>query len=363
MRIVFAVNGAANAPINQTALLASARYRGLIPAGEMQRRQIQAEVCTVFDLFRSSFDPSGVDLLILHQPKHDIVVLENVIGQMFARLDTIRRNGGVIVIDVSDFKFGEEFRKGLSHMIGAAKVAMYDLILRELFARCSAISTPTENLAELMRRSLHQPVPVYIVDDLVEVTRGEPRFAPSETLNMLWFGQMMSHAPSLQKFVHFELPQITKLRPAMLQILCEPVRPEDVTRYFGTSLEARGISFNQWSVAALNEALAGCDLVVLPVDTESMVAKGKSNNRILQSLYAGRYVVGNPLDSFRKLGDFVGLDRSILAGVAAALADPAGVTDRIRRGQEHIERHYTPAAIADRWLAIYRELTATPEPV
>src|SRR3546814_4321877 len=93
-----------------------------------------------------------------------------------------------------------------------------------------------------------------------------------------------------------------------------------------------------------------------------MLAKGKSNNRLLQSLYAGRYAVANPLDSFQKLGDFVGLDRSIPAAITTALAAPAGVTDRIRRGQASVDRHYTPAAIADRWLEIYRDLSAKQAP-
>src|SRR3546814_1524358 len=52
MRVVFAVNGDPSKPITQAASLASARYRGLIPAGEMARRQIRSEVFTVFDLLR-----------------------------------------------------------------------------------------------------------------------------------------------------------------------------------------------------------------------------------------------------------------------------------------------------------------------
>lgn len=361
MRVVFAVNGDPSKPITQAASLASARYRGLIPASEMARRQIRTEVFTVFDLLRPTFDTAGIDLLVLHQPKHDIVAAQNVIGVLLERLDMIRRNGGVIVIDVSDFKFGDSFRAMLRQIIGDAKTAMYHIILNELFARCTAITTPTENLAGQMRGALRQPAPVYVIEDVVEVARGEPRLAPGAALDMLWFGQMTSHIAALQKFVHADLPQIAGTRPVTLTMLCEPVNAEDAARYFGKAPEARGIRFEPWSVPALDQALARCDLVVLPVDIEAAGSKGKSNNRVLQSLYAGRCVVAHPLDSFQKLGDFVRLDRSIPAAVAATLADPAAAVARVRQGQTYLEQHYTPAAITDRWLEICRDLTAKPE--
>jgi glycosyltransferase involved in cell wall biosynthesis len=360
MRIVFAVNGTPNVPIEQTALLASARYRGLIPAREMNRRQIDAQVMPVLDLFRPDFDPATVDLLVLHQPKHDIMLVENIIGLLVGRVETIRRNGGAVVIDVSDFKLGETLHNRISNTIGDRRATMYQMILNELFARCSAVTAPTENLAELMRQNLRQPVPVVLIDDVVEVTRGEPRFAPGETLNLLWFGRLGSHINAVRDFVRNDLPQIARLRPARLTFLSEPVQVQNPVEYFGATLEELGIRFELWSVPALDRALAQCDMVVLPVDTEGPAAKGKSNNRVLQALYAGRYAVAHPLDSFRQLGDFIGLDRSLPAAVAAALADPAAATERVRHGQRHVEELYSPAAIADKWIALCRRLAAEP---
>src|SRR3546814_1121055 len=112
-----------------------------------------------------------IDLLVLHQPKHDSVAAQNVIGLLLERLDMSRRNGVVIVIDVSDFKFGDSFRAMLGQLIGEARTAMYHMILNELFARCTAITTPTENLADQMRGVLRQPAPVYVIEDVVEVAQ------------------------------------------------------------------------------------------------------------------------------------------------------------------------------------------------
>src|SRR3546814_1529290 len=77
-------------------------------------------------------------------------------GLLREPLDMIRRNGGVIVIDVSNFKFGDSFRAMLRQIIGEARTAMYHMILNELFARCTAITTPTENLADQMRGVLRR---------------------------------------------------------------------------------------------------------------------------------------------------------------------------------------------------------------
>lgn len=360
MRIVFAINGDPNVPIEQAAQLASARYRGLIPAREIARQQVHAEVVTVYDLFRPTFDPAGIDLLVLHQPKHDILVMESVIGLLMERLDAIRRNGGVVAIDVSDFKFSQSFHERMKQALGEQKAALYHMILNELFMRCSAVTTPTESLAGLLRQSLNRPVPIFVVDDVVEVARGEPRFAPGEPLNLLWFGLLTSHVAAVKQFVRTDLPQIARLRPTRLHILCEPVRTDDAVQFFGATLDALGISFGQWSVPALDAALAACDLVVLPVDTEGLVAKGKSNNRMLQALYAGRYAVAHPLDSFRQLGAFAGLDASLPAAIAAALDDPAAVLDRIRAGQAFVAQHYAPEAVARRWLDVCRQLTQKP---
>src|SRR3546814_10832624 len=70
---------------------------------------------------------------------------------------------------------------------------------------------------------------------------------------MLWFGQLVSHAAALQKFVHTDLPHIAGTQPVALSILCEPVNAEDAARYFGPPPETRGIHFEQWSVPALDQ--------------------------------------------------------------------------------------------------------------
>ncbi|MCW0235404.1 MAG: glycosyltransferase [Ferrovibrio sp.] len=358
MRVVFAVNAVPHAPQAQMTHLASARYRGFIPAGQMQKDGQRAEVTTVIDLFRPDFD-TRLDLLVLHQPKHDILLLANVISVLLDKLDKIRSEGGRVVIDVSDFKFTAEFQEAMAKALGPDKAQAYRVILDAIFARCDAVTAPTGALAELLRTALRNARPVFVIEDVVEVARQPAKFAPGPELRLLWFGFLSAHIAALKQLVHDDLPKIRATTPCQLHLVCEKLPTAESRQVFGEADPATfGVTHAAWSVPVLEAALAACDLVALPFDAGSMMSKGKSNNRALQALAAGRYVVAHPLESYRTLGDFIGLDASIATAVATALADPAATLQRIQAGQDFVEARYSPAAIAARWLDVARELQA-----
>lgn len=359
MRVVYAVNLALNTPPDQLARLASTRYRGIIPAGQLQRDGHQARVVPLMELFRPDFDPR-LDLLVLHQPKHDILGLANVIGLLFDRLAAIRQQGGRIVVDVSDFKLSPEFLAAASKAFGPDQAQTYRNILDGIFARCDAVTAPTEALARQMRAALKDAKPVFVIEDVVEVTPQPAKFAPGPDLRLLWFGFLSAHVAALRQLVHDDLTKLRQRRPVSLTLVCETLPSADSQKIFGPDGQpaALGVAHAEWSLPVLEAALADCDLVVLPFATDAVSSQGKSNNRALQALAAGRYVVAHPLESYRTLGDFIGLDASIAQGVETALADPAATLARLQAGQDVVQARYSPAANAARWLAVLGELTA-----
>ncbi len=358
MRVVYAVNTAPHAPLDQMARLASARYRGLIPARQLQRDGHRAEVTAVMELFRPDFD-TRLDLLVLHQPKHDILMLANVIGVLFDRLDAIRGQGGRIAVDVSDFKLSAEVLEAMAKTFGADKAQTYRNILQALFARCDAVTAPTEALAEQMRAALGAGKPVFVIEDVVEVAAQPARFAPGPELKLLWFGFLSAHVAAVRQLVHEDLPKIRQRRPTSLRLVCEALTSPDSQRIFGPAGPAGfGVDCEPWSLPVLEAALAACDLVVLPFDTDHASSKGKSNNRALQALAAGRYVVAHPLDSYRMLADVIGLEASMAEAVETALRDPAATLARLQAGQDLVQARYSPAANAARWLAVLGDLKA-----
>lgn len=358
MRVVYAVNIALNTPPDQQARLASTRYRGIIPASQLQRDGHQARTVPLMELFRPDFD-TRLDLLVLHQPKHDILMLANVIGVLFEQLEAIRRQGGRTVVDVSDFKLSDEFRAAANKAFGPEKAQSYRTILDGLFARCDAVTAPTGALAQQMRDALKNAKPVFVIEDVVEVSPQPARFSPGAELKLLWFGFLSAHVAALRQLVHEDLPKLRAQRPTRLTLVCEALPSPDSQKVFGAGGPAAfGIAHEVWSLPALEAALADCDLVVLPFATDAASSKGKSNNRALQALAAGRYVVAHPLESYQTLGDYIGLNASIAEGVEAALRDPAVTLARLQAGQDFVQARYSPAANAARWLAVLGELTA-----
>jgi glycosyltransferase involved in cell wall biosynthesis len=294
---------------------------------------------------------------VLHQPKHDILMLSNVISVLLDKIDKIRSLGGRVVIDVSDFKFSAEFLDAMAKAIGPEQTKAYRVILDALFARCDAATAPTEALADLLRTAMRNARPVFVIEDVVEVTRQPVKFAPADELKLLWFGFFAAHTAALRQLVQDDLTKIRSTMPCHLHLVCEPPPGPESRFVFGEAgMAAFGVSHTAWSVPALEQALADCDLVVLPFDAGSMMSKGKSNNRAVQALAAGRYVVAHPLESYRTLGDYIGLDASIATGVTTALADPAATAGRLQQGQDFAMGRYSPPAIAARWLEVCRQL-------
>jgi hypothetical protein len=342
MRVRFAVNAEPQASHAALQQLASSRYRGLVPAEQLQALGINADVTTVFDLLQPDA-LRAADILVLHQPKYDILTAD--IAALAASLDALRQRGGRLVVDVSDFKLNIEHDRMLAKMIGPAPAAAYRKLLVELFARADALTLPSEGLARLMRASLKSVPPLHIIGDVIEVARGVPRFAPGGELKLLWFGFFGAHRGALAKFLREDWP---RLPSAHLALVCEPLPDDELVRIVPAHAEGR-VTAQPWSVPVLEQALANCDLVVLPFDFGSQLSLGRSNNRALQALYAGRAVAAHPIDSYRVLAPYVDVNVALPLAVKAVLADPAATLEKLWRGQEHVGGTHSAAAIGRAW--------------
>ena len=106
--------------------------------------------------------------------------------------------------------------------------------------------------------------------------------------------------------------------------------------------------------AAVEEALARCDLVVLP-RSDHPAMRVKSANRLERALWGGRMVVTTDAEVNDRWRDAAFVVEDIGAGVAMALADRTLWAERIRLGQERIANWRTAAPLAEAWEAAARE--------
>jgi hypothetical protein len=106
-----------------------------------------------------------------------------------------------------------------------------------------------------------------------------------------------------------------------------------------------------WSLEATWSTLAASDMAWIPV-SDSAPKAVKSPNRLLESLWAGRLVVADPIPAYLPFADLVPIGTGLEAGVAAALDDPARVAANLAEAQARIAREHSAETCGREWSAV-----------
>jgi glycosyltransferase involved in cell wall biosynthesis len=75
----------------------------------------------------------------------------------------------------------------------------------------------------------------------------------------------------------------------------------------------------------------------------------KSANRIVEALWAGRFVVAHPIPSYLEFADCAWLGADVADGIAWVLQNQESIAGRIRAAQDRIAAVYSPDRIAAQW--------------
>ena len=266
----------------------------------------------------------------------------------------VQRDGRKVIVDICDDLFA---------------VPVYGDFLRALTERADLVVGSSESLADLARSRFSRPA--CVAEDPFEGAPGEPRFAPparrprgllgkviqistrpgasQRPLKLLWFGHgsnlpaVMDFIPELQRLVGRYTPELHLITTVESGApgLCESFNAEH-----GALCRLR---FTPWSRDTMRDGIEECDAVVIPTRLDDPTKLVKSNNRMVQALWAGRLVLAHPVESYRALGAYSWIGTDLVAGIEWALANPREVLRRIAAGQKHVEAHYAPQVIARQW--------------
>jgi glycosyltransferase involved in cell wall biosynthesis len=298
-----------------TSDVASVRYRITLPAQAMRGSKVTylgpgANRSTLLERF------DGAEAAVfgkLFDPSMAQSALELVAG--------LRRRGVKVIADYSDDHF-------LHPVLGP--------VYRAMAAAADAVVASTPGLAEVLRA--HTPVPVSVVTDPVEGSRGEPRSSIARPPRLLWFG----HPLNLDT-LPFGLHQLAERRINFaLTVLTAP----------GSGAEELGHCFRAWSTAALFEELRECDAVIIPSNPDDPRKAVKSPNRFNEALWAGRFVIAHPLPAYEALGAYGRVDADLGDGLAWLLEHFEEAAERIRAGQESLAREFSPEAVGRAWESV-----------
>jgi glycosyltransferase involved in cell wall biosynthesis len=232
--------------------------------------------------------------------------------------DTLAKRGTKIVVDCTDDHFEHP-------TLGS--------LFRALLQAADSVVANSHGLAEALRTQTLSRVSV--IGDAVEGERGEPRAALRRPPRLLWFGQ----AHNLDA-LRTGLEQLRQL--FALTVVSSP----------GSGAETLGHRFVTWSAENLAQELRECDAVLLPAASDDPRNVVRSASRFQQALWAGRFVIANPIPAYAALGRFGWVGPDLAAGLAWLFDNSDAAVERIRAGQDWVAEHASPQAIARAWSAV-----------
>jgi len=271
---------------------------------------------------------------------------------------SLKAAGSQIVADFCDNHFADPLRGDYA---------------RALLGFADLVVVNTENMREMVAAQTAKPVQV--IPDPVEGPGGPPRFEvprpprrgllgrlgrpgiAAKPLQLLWFGHQSGLA-ALQRFGP-GLESAAGSIPLSLEIVCAPgFGGEELA----AALEGRGqleARFTPWSTDETWSALQRCDMVVLPAVPGDPAVATKSANRLIETIWAGRFALAHPVPAYQAFADCAWVSEDLLTGLRWALRNPELAMQQITKGQQMIREKLLPASVAMQWEKALRAAAAT----
>lgn len=313
-----------------TSILASIRYRILIPVQQISQRHHVKIVYTPHadNTWAPEFiNDASADILIFSKTLH-------VDNEKLAQAQ--RARGQQVVVDMCDNYFNHIYYgdKWKAHFITMCHLA-------------NQVITSTYTLAEIIKE--HTGRDATVISDPVEGIKNTPLFIPTfPRLKLLWFGHDSNFASLINSLD--DLLQLSKTTPLHLTVVT--ALAPDIENYihvfnrdYGSTLT---IDPQPWSVETTWQNIKACDVVIIPSMPDAFF-QAKSPNRLIEALWGGRFVVAHAIPSYNAYASFCWLGEKISDGIRYAINNPALVHQQIKNGQDYISEHHSSYKIANDW--------------
>lgn len=192
-----------------------------------------------------------------------------------------------------------------------------------------------------------------VMPDPYERPRLPPRFSPSGTIKLLWFGSQSSFKflPMVEIWQRLE-KEIGNYKYTMISAKTDRVLSKMQQRQQKGVFS--GVNFNkldmrEWSWELQGELLRDWDIVLMPVMTDNPRTDTKSANRVIDSIISGRFVITTPLASYVEFAPYT-WQGDYIEGIKWALAHPNEVVQKIAEGQEYVEKNYSAKVLSKKFI-------------
>lgn len=306
--------------------VASVRYRALMPAAGLRALGHEA---VVIGLDRNLPDRArqaiaDADVVVFRRNYDEPECVEGLLEETAAA-------GKKTVFDLSDDRLHGRVGPHLRRMVELA----------------GAVVTTADSLRHKIRVEFGKDA--FVIGDPFEGPRGLPRWQPGPRLKALWFGHPVN-LPSLEQCFP-ALLQACRKQPMDLRIVTE--RGEGIERqckdFNSKHRSLLSLRFAEWSNAETWRSLADADFVIIPYIAGHPRSLAKSPNRIIESLWAGRFVVAQPIPSYLEFSDWAWIGEDIAGGIGWMIDNPEAIEPRIAAAQQHIAAIYSTECITAGW--------------
>lgn len=331
-------------------IIASQRMRVAIPSGYLSELGlIQTAV--------SLQSPDDVQLAISLTPK--TAVFSKILGTVNSKLHfdlhelllyALLERGTRVIVDVCDNYFLGPGAEQLTRMISKATVVVAnsavtaDLIRDMTGVAAEVIGDPTET----RWHNPHSPATTRSFIDVLTRRRRRP-------VNILWFGGPLRSFEPLEALIP-RLSALSKKYPITLTLVSaafpEILQAADKINASGSSTFTA--AFSAWTRERVQAALVKSDLVLLPGDSLDPSRAGASANRLIDAMWAGRYVVASGIPSYWEFRHAASIGDNIISNLSWALNHPRHLQKRIAIGQSIIREKYSSRAIGQAWWSVLK---------
>ncbi len=247
---------------------ASIRYRVIIPAAELKAQNYQTKIVTVDK-------NTNIQSVVPSLKKTDIIIFSKSFTSLNESLAMTAKAMGIkVIFDICDNHF--EHPQGGPHYHTMVNLA-------------DQIVVNTKQMTEIVEIKTNRKS--VIITDPYEGQRKTPDLSIKDNrLKLLWFGHA-ANFDSLQAMIPQLLP-FSQQVPLELHIITSA--DQGVAAACTTFNQQHGQQFNlrfsEWSLHSVYQGLKQADIVVIPslMNHTKIV---KSPNRLVESLWAGRFVV------------------------------------------------------------------------
>jgi len=238
----------------------------------------------------------------------DIVVLGRIHDS--SHIDYLRKNNIRYVHDICDNKWPK-----------------LEKLWTNTNSTATAITTTCDELKQLIETKTDKSV--YVIPDPTERQREEVKWQPNAIIQAVYYGS----AGNLKQ-----------------------INWDDYDIY---TLDLKVISNEgpiMWSYDTQGKYVKQSDFVLLPVDNAHDMSRYKGNNRPVDALMQGKFVVTNAeIPSWLKLKDYIWCG-DIDKGIKYVKYNTNSMLERVRAGQQHVINNYSPGVISAQWQKVYEDL-------